>query len=170
MPEFIDPVFAKTSQKRSFSVFTHWKRAFWARFRVHWVYKFGHRYRSQEINSASLCNLAGRYDNHIPKRFLAPIDCFKIPAVIYSTTINTHKRLLYAEFPGEIKVKEMGWKRHAWHFWLRVRQLPGELRGENRIEEVLEKNDKQGRDLSLEILHQDRLLYCGNIPKGIPIN
>ncbi len=52
-------------------------------------------------------------------------------------------------------------------FRLRVRQLPGELRGENRIEEVLKKNYKQGRDLSsLEILHQDRLLFSRNIPKG----
>jgi hypothetical protein len=32
------------------------------------------------INSASLCSLAGRYDNPIPTRFLAPIDCSKILA------------------------------------------------------------------------------------------
>jgi hypothetical protein len=30
---------------------------------------------SKEINSASLCSLAGRCDNPIPTRFLAPIDC-----------------------------------------------------------------------------------------------
>jgi hypothetical protein len=29
------------------------------------------------MNSASLCSLAGRYDNLIPARFLAPIDFFK---------------------------------------------------------------------------------------------
>ncbi len=29
------------------------------------------------MNSAGLCSLAGRYDNPIPTRFLAPIDCFK---------------------------------------------------------------------------------------------
>jgi hypothetical protein len=28
-----------------------------------------------------LCSLAGRYDNPIPTRFLAPIDCLKIPAL-----------------------------------------------------------------------------------------
>jgi hypothetical protein len=28
--------------------------------------------RLQEINSASLCGLAGRYDNPLPSRFLAP--------------------------------------------------------------------------------------------------
>jgi hypothetical protein len=33
------------------------------------------------MNSASLCNLAGRYDNPIPPRFLAPIDFLKIPAL-----------------------------------------------------------------------------------------
>ncbi len=32
------------------------------------------------IPSASLCSLAGRYDNHIPPRFLAPIGFLKIPA------------------------------------------------------------------------------------------
>ncbi len=36
----------------------------------------------QGINSASLCSPAGRYDNPIPTRFLAPIECLKIPALI----------------------------------------------------------------------------------------
>jgi hypothetical protein len=35
------------------------------------------------MNSASLESLAGRYDNTIPPRFLAPIDCLKIPALNY---------------------------------------------------------------------------------------
>jgi hypothetical protein len=39
------------------------------------------RNRFQGMNSASLCSLAGRYDNPIPPRFLAPIDCLKIPAL-----------------------------------------------------------------------------------------
>jgi hypothetical protein len=34
------------------------------------------------MNSASLCSLAGWYDNPIPPRFLAPIDCLKIPAQV----------------------------------------------------------------------------------------
>jgi hypothetical protein len=38
VPEFIDPVFAKTSQRRSFLVI----EAFWACFHENWVYKFGH--------------------------------------------------------------------------------------------------------------------------------
>ncbi len=38
------------------------------------------RNRFQRMNSASLRSLAGRYDNPIPTRFLAPMDCLKIPA------------------------------------------------------------------------------------------
>jgi hypothetical protein len=37
--------------------------------------------RFQEINSASLCSLAGRYGNPIPTWFLALIDCLKFPAL-----------------------------------------------------------------------------------------
>ncbi len=43
----------------------------------------GPRNRFQGMNSASLCSLAGRYDNPIPLRFLAPIECLKIPAQHY---------------------------------------------------------------------------------------
>jgi hypothetical protein len=38
------------------------------------------------MNSASLCSLAGRYDNPIPPRFLALIDFLKIPAQNTHTT------------------------------------------------------------------------------------
>ncbi len=34
------------------------------------------------MNSASLCSMAGLYFNPIPTRFLAPIDCLKIPAQV----------------------------------------------------------------------------------------
>jgi hypothetical protein len=47
------------------------------------------RNRFQGMNSASLCSLAGRYDNPIPTRFLAPIDCLKIPALGTSGRQNT---------------------------------------------------------------------------------
>ncbi len=40
------------------------------------------RNRFQGMNSASLCSLAGRYDNPIPTRFPAPIDCLKTPALV----------------------------------------------------------------------------------------
>ena len=33
------------------------------------------------MNSASLCSLAGRYENPIPTWFLVPIDFLKIPAL-----------------------------------------------------------------------------------------
>ncbi len=38
--------------------------------------------RFQGIKSVSICSLAGRYNNPIPTRFLAPIDCLKIPTQI----------------------------------------------------------------------------------------
>jgi hypothetical protein len=38
------------------------------------------RHRFQGIFSANLHSLADRYDNPFPTRFLAPIDCLKIPA------------------------------------------------------------------------------------------
>ena len=57
------------------------------------------RNRCQGINSASLCSLAGRYDNPVPSRclapieflydnpiptrFLAPKDCYKIPVLSF---------------------------------------------------------------------------------------
>ncbi len=43
---------------------------------------YGAQDRCQGINSASLCSLAGRYDNPIPTRCLAPIDFLKIPALL----------------------------------------------------------------------------------------
>ncbi len=43
----------------------------------------GPRNRFQGLNSASLCSLAGRYDNPLPLRFLAPIASLKIPTLIF---------------------------------------------------------------------------------------
>ncbi len=45
------------------------------------------RNRFQGMNSASLCSLAGQYDNPIPPRFLATIDSLKIP--VLSPTFQT---------------------------------------------------------------------------------
>ncbi len=50
----------------------------------------GPRNRFQGMNSASLCSLAGRYDNPLPPRFLAPIDSLKIPALI---TIQSFEKI-----------------------------------------------------------------------------
>ncbi len=44
----------------------------------------------QGTNSARLCRLAGRYDDPIPVRFLAPIDCFKIPAQLTGALYAWH--------------------------------------------------------------------------------
>jgi hypothetical protein len=58
---------------------------FWPleRMSLSWYFKtfMEPRNRFQGIDSASLCSLAGRYDNPIPTRFLAPTDCLKIPAL-----------------------------------------------------------------------------------------
>jgi hypothetical protein len=35
------------------------------------------------------CSLAGRYDNPIPTRILAPIDCSKIPALLFLGKVHT---------------------------------------------------------------------------------
>jgi hypothetical protein len=40
------------------------------------------RNRFQGINTASLCCLAGRYDNPIPTRCLAPKDFLEIPVLV----------------------------------------------------------------------------------------
>jgi hypothetical protein len=45
------------------------------------------------MNSASLCSLAGRYDNPIPPGFLAPIDFLKIPALIASKLIKEERNI-----------------------------------------------------------------------------
>jgi hypothetical protein len=65
------------------------------------------------IDPARLCSLAGRYDNPIPTRFLAPIDCSKIPAQYYipsplffnpyffylrSTVTLTSSKILYEKY------------------------------------------------------------------------
>jgi hypothetical protein len=47
-----------------------------------------HRNQCQGINSASLCSMAGRYDNPIPTRCLAPIDFLKIPAQLVERNLQ----------------------------------------------------------------------------------
>ncbi len=52
---------------------------------------------------ASLCSLAGRYDNPIPSRFLALIDCSKIPALaalIYLYKKKKKRGLCGKSFPS----------------------------------------------------------------------
>jgi len=55
-----------------------------------WTFKEPKK-RFQRTNSARLCSLAGRYDNPIPTRFLAPKDCLKIlRSTVYPMTVNLH--------------------------------------------------------------------------------
>jgi hypothetical protein len=49
----------------------------------------------QGTNSARLCSLAGRYDNPIPTRFLAPIDCLKIPELEFHDVISHRKKICH---------------------------------------------------------------------------
>ncbi len=49
--------------------------------------------RCQGINSASLCSLAGRYDNPIPTRCPAPIDFLKIPAQVWIRNWDSKKTI-----------------------------------------------------------------------------
>ncbi len=48
------------------------------------------------MNSTSLCRLAGRYDNHIPPRFLGTIDCLKIPALLVFSDREKTNRVISA--------------------------------------------------------------------------
>ncbi len=52
------------------------------------------RNRFQGIDSASLCSLAGRFENPIPTRFLAPIDCSIIPALVIQEEIDDDNSVL----------------------------------------------------------------------------
>jgi hypothetical protein len=61
--------------------------------------------RFQGMNSASLCSLV-RYNNPIPPRFLAPIDCLKIPALLsYSQQRMKGKKIAFVNYilPGQWK-------------------------------------------------------------------
>ncbi len=53
----------------------------------------------REIDSASLCSLADRYENPIPTWFLAPIDCSKILAQVPRATICQRPRVDLTPMP-----------------------------------------------------------------------
>jgi hypothetical protein len=65
--------------------------------------------RCQGINSASLCSLAGRYDNPIPSRCLAPIEFLKIPALhsVYSVVETIVCTLYSAMYCTRRKTKQL---------------------------------------------------------------
>ncbi len=51
------------------------------------------RNRFQGINSTSLWSLAGRNNNPVLTRFLAPIDCLKIPALLQLYRVFTRRNI-----------------------------------------------------------------------------
>ncbi len=58
----------------------------------------------------TVCSLAGRYDNSIPAPFLAPIDCYKIPAQDVfppplSLEYTDKKRKKFSSYMGNSVVK-----------------------------------------------------------------
>ncbi len=57
------------------------------------------------MNSASLCSPAGRDDNPIPTRFLAPLDCLKIPAQVTGLTLNYTAKTKCRKFETNIPRK-----------------------------------------------------------------
>jgi hypothetical protein len=54
------------------------------------------------MNSASLCSLAGRYDNPIPTRCLAPIDFLKIPPLVIQHSLRILRSPGIDSQPGEL--------------------------------------------------------------------
>jgi len=50
---------------------------------------------SKEFYSASLCSLAGRYDNPVSTLLLAHIDCLKIPVKYIQGYENSHENLCF---------------------------------------------------------------------------
>jgi hypothetical protein len=60
----------------------------------------GARNRFQGMNSSSLCSLAGRYDNPLPPRFLAPIDSLKIQALASAPVKFSLRRIPWAGTEG----------------------------------------------------------------------
>jgi hypothetical protein len=56
------------------------------------------RNRYQGMNSASLCSLAGRYDNPFPPRFLASIDSLNIPEPVFLNVYGAQESIPRNEF------------------------------------------------------------------------
>ncbi len=90
----------------------------------------GPRNWCQGMNSASLCSLAGRYENPIPPRCLAPIDFLKIPALVssenlMSTAIRQHAKAdnLYSNTSWDFGSFYSEKKAKSYHYYCRWRPL-----------------------------------------------
>ncbi len=64
---------------------------------------------SPGIDSASLCSLAGPYDNPIPTRFLAPTDCLKILALGTLPVVFSVKGLMSSSENGTGHLRMKTW-------------------------------------------------------------
>ncbi len=72
-----------------------------------------------------MCSLAGRYDKPIPTRFLAPIDCLKIPACSFECGVLALRRSLQLFI------------RCTWHHTLLFFNVPGTVKAGNFVNGVL---------------------------------
>jgi hypothetical protein len=62
------------------------------------------------MNSASLCSLAGRYENPIPPQCLAPIDFLKIPAqmnISIESVLYAHAPMIFKFFGCAVEEKNI---------------------------------------------------------------
>jgi len=76
----------------------------------------GPRHWFQGMNSASLCSLAGRYENPIPPRCLAPIDFLKIPA-LKPPFLNLPESISIATLPPFGPIEGQKWFDHISSQW-----------------------------------------------------
>jgi glucan phosphoethanolaminetransferase (alkaline phosphatase superfamily) len=85
------------------------------------------RNRFQGMNSASLCSLAGRYDNSIPIWYLAPIDCLKIPSQLCGLGMGEAATSYFLAYSYSMLRNSVQWKtREVWSS-LNTRYLYGNV-------------------------------------------
>jgi hypothetical protein len=121
------------------------------------------RNRFQGMNSASLCSLAGRYDNPIPPRFLAPIDSSKIPALYIwqhdswehdcwqpSMTAESMKAGRIAAYDREHGSCEYHpWEYDSWKHGSLARQLTASVTAESMAAENLTAESLETKTVSI---------------------
>ncbi len=127
------------------------------------------RNRFQRISSASLYNLAGLYDKPISTRFLAPIDCLKIPAqestahvwakeywMIYRGTgfLATYNLAPPHPFPAPSPISKLD-RRHTGKVRKRENMLTGEDRGGWGRSQIIRWRE------SLVLYKLFKTLWCG---------
>ncbi len=74
------------------------------------------------------CSLAGWYDSPIPTRFLAPIDCLKIPTLYFGVDYEIRWDRLQHRVPYPTFLFEYSLWLHKQVFRLSISRVPGEKR------------------------------------------